>query len=252
MADRNDPQHRKADRKAFASDLHQRTIDSKPQESLLEAWLDQSAIPAQGESDLERSRLEQESSDLEARDLETQEIKVFRNVHIPTAAVGPYIRSFSLGHVSECSLTYYLDIIEMYPLVPQYLARRLTEATWRRAQRLRRSLRPLPAAAHSSLQNTMAAHVSKASRGRPVRSTLVSSTERPAVRANGQDLSADDGDMSGANRRSKRRGLKSHRTSASCSKWPWTALTVISAREHTDTMYCRVLLETEDTMPPST
>ena len=105
--------------------------------SPLDAWLNQSAVPStnpilghDGSLDLE--------SDLLA--LETEELNVFRNVHIARAP-SPERNDPSLEAVEGLDFSaqiYYRNIMDRFPAIPKYLARRLAQANFDRAERLRR------------------------------------------------------------------------------------------------------------------
>ncbi|KAI9864391.1 MAG: hypothetical protein M1813_003311 [Trichoglossum hirsutum] len=74
--------------------------------------------------------------------LETREIEYFRNVHIKQPPSAPDHRRDeepdSVEALAFGARIYYRNILDAYPAVPGYLARRLAEANWRRAERLRR------------------------------------------------------------------------------------------------------------------
>ena len=104
--------------------------------SPLDAWLNQSAVPSTA------AALDQQESTNPGIDLLTQEIdeiKVFHNVHMATAP--------SPGHndpplepaegLEFGAQIYYRNILDRFPVLPKYLARRLAQANCARAERLR-------------------------------------------------------------------------------------------------------------------
>ena len=104
--------------------------------SPLDAWLNQSAIPSTNPALNHQETVDLES-DLLA--LETEEIKVFRNVHMAIAPSPEYndpplepVEGLKFG-----AQIYYRNIMDRFPVLPKYLARRLAHANCDRAERLR-------------------------------------------------------------------------------------------------------------------
>ena len=104
--------------------------------SPLDAWLNQSTIPSSATPLNQRESTELES-DLLAQEVE--EMKVFRNVHMAIAP-SPERNDLPLEHFESLALgaqIYYRNIMDRYPIIPIYLARRLAQANRDRAERLR-------------------------------------------------------------------------------------------------------------------
>ena len=105
--------------------------------SPLDSWLNQSAIPSLLPEPVE------EPPQVSMKDLierETEEIKVFRNVHV---SIAPAIETRATHgdnedfiNLSLGAQVYYRNIMDRYPRIPTYLARRLAEGNLERAQRL--------------------------------------------------------------------------------------------------------------------
>ncbi len=104
--------------------------------SPLDAWLNQSAVPSTTEA-LNQPGSMKPDNDLLAQEME--EIKVFRNVHVATAPSmernDPPLECIE-GLDFDAQI-YYRNIIDRYPVIPIYLARRLAQANHDRAERLR-------------------------------------------------------------------------------------------------------------------
>ena len=103
--------------------------------SPLDAWLNQSAIPSTTPA-LDHQEAVDLESDLLA--LETEEIKVFRNVHMAIAP-SPEHKDRPLEPVEGLEFSaqiYYRNIMDRFPVLPEYLARRLAQANCDRAERL--------------------------------------------------------------------------------------------------------------------
>ena len=104
--------------------------------SPLDAWLNQSAVPST------TAALDQQESINPGIDLLTQEIdeiKVFHNVHMATAP-SPEHNDPPLEPAEGLDFgtqIYYRNIVDRYPVIPRYLARRLAQANCDRAERLR-------------------------------------------------------------------------------------------------------------------
>lgn len=104
--------------------------------SPLDAWLNQSAIPSTAtvpEITYQRDSVD----DLVAQ--ESEEIKVFRNVHLPTTS-SPEEKETAVEGCENLELAtqiYYRNIRDWYPLLPTYLARRLARANYQRFERFR-------------------------------------------------------------------------------------------------------------------
>ena len=115
--------------------------------SHLDAWLNQSAIPAAApaineQQEEAKSPANPSSSAKAAQEME--EIKVFRNVHICPVSEpvidGQQLESaYKLANVELETQIYYRNIIDRYPELPSYLALRLARANRDRAERLRQS-----------------------------------------------------------------------------------------------------------------
>ena len=104
--------------------------------SPLDAWLNQSAVPSMTVA-LDQQRPTKLGGDLLAQEIE--EIKVFRNVHMAIAP-SPEQNDPPLDRVEGLDLSaqiYYRNILDRYPDIPVYLARRLAQANYDRAERLR-------------------------------------------------------------------------------------------------------------------
>jgi len=104
--------------------------------SPLEAWLNQSAVPAATSVAAQYSPVNAEKAMVAQ---EIGEMKVFRNVHM-TKEQTPMKSSQGLVDMEELELgaqIYYRNIVDRYPLLPAYLARRLAQANHDRAERLR-------------------------------------------------------------------------------------------------------------------
>lgn len=114
------------------------TINWNSGKSPLDAWLNQSALPSATLS-LENEPQEKEFREQEATAREVKEIEFFHNVHISTASdqvkdSGDLDRDTTLEFGARI---YHRNILDRYPLIPAYLARRLAEANHHRAERLR-------------------------------------------------------------------------------------------------------------------
>ena len=113
--------------------------------SYLDAWLNQSAIPAAAPAineQQEEDTLNASNSSTAAQEME--EIKVFRNVHISSASepVTDGRHQESVDELTNSELDtqiYYRNIVDRYPELPSYLALRLARANRNRAERLRQS-----------------------------------------------------------------------------------------------------------------
>ncbi len=115
-------------------------IDWNAGESPLSAWLNQSAIPSTTHAPAD---LEDHAANTDEKDSfneEIMEIEVFRNVHMATAPEPTNMPTMGNQDASDLELDaqiYYRNIVDRYPLLPVYLARRLAVANHNRAQRLR-------------------------------------------------------------------------------------------------------------------
>ena len=104
--------------------------------SPLDAWLNQSAVPSTTPA-LDHQENVSPESDLLAQEVE--EIKVFRNVHMAIAP-SPEHDDPPLEPVEGLDFgarIYYRNIMDRFPVLPKYLARRLAQANCDRAERLR-------------------------------------------------------------------------------------------------------------------
>ena len=113
-------------------------VDWNGGDTPLDAWLNQSAVPSTTPISLnvEDSVLQE----VELASQEVEEIEVFRNVHIPLALDPSSKKAPVLPRPVEdldCGAQiYYRNIMDKYPSLPVYLARRLAEANLKRAERL--------------------------------------------------------------------------------------------------------------------
>lgn len=112
-------------------------VDWNSGTSPLDAWLNQSAVPSTNPV-LDHQEIVELESDVFAQ--ETEEIKVFRNVHMAIAP-NPEQDDPPLEPVEGLEFgaqIYYRNIMDRFPVLPKYLARRLAQANCDRAERLRR------------------------------------------------------------------------------------------------------------------
>ena len=131
----------KARRTGESKDVNDQAItamDWNSGASPLDAWLNQSAAPLA----VPRQDQEQQSRHEDPAATEREEIKVFRNVHIADAPEPTTRKAFSdiadeiVGLGLQAQI-YYRNIVDRYPLLPAYLARRLAIANHHRAERLK-------------------------------------------------------------------------------------------------------------------
>ena len=106
--------------------------------SPLEAWLNQSAIPAVGASQADNERTTSVESQIAQ---EIEEIKNFRNIHLmavqhPNSLNGKLYLDKDFASLRQGAQIYYRNIKDKFPLIPGYLARRLAEANLDRAAAL--------------------------------------------------------------------------------------------------------------------
>ena len=118
-------------------------IDWNAGESPIMAWVNQSALPAAIAEDTSQTDLPLNRGE-KVLQQEKQEIEIFKNVHLDDAA-GP-ANNAKLAASSECTSDldfgaqiYYRNIVDRYPMLPPYLARRLAIANRKRAERLQDS-----------------------------------------------------------------------------------------------------------------
>ena len=115
-------------------------MDWNAGESPMMAWVNQSAVPAA--IPLDTSQTDSPvSKDEEPLQQEKKEIEIFKNVHVTDALAPAENAKFaaSLEYGSDLDFgaqIYYRNIIDRYPLLPPYLARRLAIANHNRAERL--------------------------------------------------------------------------------------------------------------------
>ena len=108
----------------------------------LSAWLTQSALPSV--MPMRSHPLDQgPGTEVDLIKEEIREIEVFRNVHLASdPEIGAHASDTTkVEDVSDLKLPsqiYYRNIVDRYPLLPTYLARRLAEANSSRADRLSR------------------------------------------------------------------------------------------------------------------
>ena len=118
-------------------------MDWNAGESPIMAWVNQSALPAA--IPVHTSQTDSlASKDEELVEQEKKEIEIFKNVHVCDALAPANNAKFaaSLECGSDLDLSaqiYYRNIIDRYPLLPPYLARRLAIANHTRAERLQQS-----------------------------------------------------------------------------------------------------------------
>jgi len=107
-------------------------MDWNTSASPLDAWLDQSAVPAVTAVATQHSPV---NTEMKMIAQETEEIKVFRNVHMAKKQTPKK----SLDNIEGLELgaqIFYRSIVDRYPLLPDYLARRLAHANYDQAGRL--------------------------------------------------------------------------------------------------------------------
>lgn len=108
--------------------------------SPLDAWLNQSAVPFTTTALKQQERVKSET-DILAQEI--AEMKFFRNVHMTTTP-SPERHNPPLYRVEARDSGVkidYLNIMDRYPAIPNYLARRLAQANHDRAERLRNKKR---------------------------------------------------------------------------------------------------------------
>ena len=118
-------------------------VDWNTGKTRIDAWLNQCAVPLVAPPIRCASREVGWSAESSAAtEMEVEEIGVFRNIHI---ASSPNSRGNGrLSRVADTTadlelrpMIYYRNILDKYPLLPTYLARRLAKANHARAERLR-------------------------------------------------------------------------------------------------------------------
>lgn len=118
-------------------------MDWNAGQSPIMAWVNQSAVPAMIPRDTSQTN-QLVSKDEELLQREKKEIEIFKNVHI-SDAVAPanntqHTASLDCGPDLEFGAQiYHRNIVDRYPLLPPYLARRLAIANRTRAERLQQS-----------------------------------------------------------------------------------------------------------------
>ena len=114
-------------------------VDWNSGASPLDAWLNQSAVPLKfGVLESHDQRQKPPEADLIAQ--EVKEINVFRNVHVDLIAPDSKSEVWLLDEILNLppgAQIYYRNIMDRYPSLPTYLARRLASANFSRAERLR-------------------------------------------------------------------------------------------------------------------
>ncbi|EXJ84194.1 hypothetical protein A1O3_04861 [Capronia epimyces CBS 606.96] len=98
-------------------------------------WLQDTSPPEQSTSLLERQR-EKDQAQQRALEQEANNLEAIRNVFISNAPCPPPDHELASEGMPFGARIYYRNIIDRYPDVPKYLARRLAEANWNRANRL--------------------------------------------------------------------------------------------------------------------
>ena len=119
-------------------------MDWNAGESPMMAWVNQSAVPAVVPPDTSsaNSPFNEEEKLLQQ---EEKEIEIFKNVYISDTSVLPATKNKFAASIEAGSdldfgaKIYYRNIIDRYPLLPPYLARRLAVANHSRAERLQQS-----------------------------------------------------------------------------------------------------------------
>ena len=117
-------------------------VDEHAEDNPLSTWLAQSALPSViqvGSHPLDQIA----RTEVDPVEEEIREIEIFRTVHL---TLGPQINGNTkdtpkIDAVLDLELPsqiYYRNIVDRYPLLPTYLARRLAEANSSRAERLSR------------------------------------------------------------------------------------------------------------------
>ncbi len=134
-------------RKRKASDAGHRTvsaIDWDDGESPIYSWLTQSAIPP-AYPVLQRKPEEQSSEAQEAIVREEKELELYKKVHILTASDPLKVPLDTMeraededNELESGAQIYRRNIIDRFPNIPRYLARRLAKANLNRAKRLHR------------------------------------------------------------------------------------------------------------------
>ena len=120
-------------------------MDWNAGESPMMAWVNQSAVPAAIAVPLDTSQTGPPvSKDEELLQREKKEIEIFKNVHVSDALApannAKFAASLECGSDLEfAAQIYYRNIIDRYPLLPPYLARRLATVNHHRAERLQKS-----------------------------------------------------------------------------------------------------------------
>ncbi|KAL9621170.1 MAG: hypothetical protein Q9160_004421 [Pyrenula sp. 1 TL-2023] len=118
------------------------STSSQNQEPPIMSWLSQTVPPKNPDSVREwRDAAETEQLDLKER--ETKELEVFRNVQIvvPAEAVAPGMNEPSVANTDENDLdlgarVHYRNIMDRYPQIQRFFARRLAVGNWQRQKRL--------------------------------------------------------------------------------------------------------------------
>ena len=103
----------------------------------IDAWLNQSAMPCNSAL-IPSPEVDRAVRNKEAREQEENELAFYRKIHITAAETASPLAD-PLDHDGELPLggkVYYRNIIDKFPLIPRYLARRLAEANVKRAERL--------------------------------------------------------------------------------------------------------------------
>ena len=133
--------HKKTESKS--NDDEASIIDGNGEVNPMSAWLTQSALPSV--VPMPSHPLDQgASTEADLVKQERKEIETFRYVHVASGAEvdGPITDSTDTTKVEDIqdlelpSQIYYRNIVDRYPLLPTYLARRLAEANSSRAERL--------------------------------------------------------------------------------------------------------------------
>lgn len=113
--------------------------------SQLDTWLTESSSAPSGRLNIAYESLGGRNGELDEREREEKEIEFFRNVHISPAPNSEPDKPKEETNVLFAEVTrdlgvsgliYYRNIIDRFPLVPDFLARRLAKANCQRAERL--------------------------------------------------------------------------------------------------------------------
>ena len=140
--DRPSKYHKTGDRTDYGTTAVT-AVDWNSGKTRIDAWLNQCAVPLVLPSTRHVSQEANQSADSStAIENEAEETKVFRNIHLPNMSDSrdngkPSLVSGTISDLELRPMIYYRNILDKYPLLPVYLARRLAKANHARAERLR-------------------------------------------------------------------------------------------------------------------